>query len=71
MAKDFTPLLTSGILRIIFVLVFIVFLVASAILFYHWQAYGEKNKKIFFAEIAYFGGAVFLLFLAFFSLISY
>lgn len=37
-------------LSIVFVLFFIVYLIISSILFYHWRAYGRKSHSILVAE---------------------
>jgi len=53
--------LNENILWLIFILTFVLFLVFSLILVYHWHRFGMRAKGIFLAESVYFSGSVFFL----------
>lgn len=47
----------------------VVFIIASAILLYHWRKYGMGNKNILLAEIVYLVGAGFIFSMAIISIL--
>ncbi len=68
---DLSTFLSRPILLAFLVLFLIFYLIISAILFYHWRAYGMKNKGVLFAESVFFAGSVILFVIAGVSLFYY
>jgi len=55
------PFSFSGVLWIFFILFMIFYLIVSAVLLYHWQTYGMRNRNIQFAKIVYIIVSAFLV----------
>ncbi len=45
----------------LFIIFLISYVIVSASLFYHWYAYGMKNKNVFIAEVLFSFVSIFLL----------
>ncbi len=53
----------------VFGLVFLIYLITSGILLFHWRKYGMRSKKVVFAELVYFLVSVPIVLIALFALI--
>jgi hypothetical protein len=62
--SDFSLLHTSSLLWILLGITFAIFVLVSLVLFYHWQMYGLRNKRIYAAKIVYLIGSVVIFMVA-------
>ena len=60
---------SKGVLWSIFGLVLVIYIVVSLVLLYHWRQYSLHNKRVIFAETAYFIVSISALLVAIFTLI--